>query len=207
MRTHLKRLVVCCSGSGSNLQALIDSEIGFNIVGVIVDRPCFAQERAKQANIDVVCVDRSVYENPDDFHTRIKAAVDAFVPDGIILAGYLSILRTEMTQAYHMRIINIHPSILPLFGGKGFYGSRVHQAVLDAGCKITGATVHFVETGVDQGPIIAQRCIPVYAADTVDDIAQRIHPVEHQLLIESVQLFCQSRLTVHGRMVFIEDEK
>lgn len=207
MRARLKRLVVFCSGSGSNLQALIDSKTGFNIVGVIVDRPCFAQERAQKAKIDVVCIDRNEYQNLDDFHAKMKETIDAFLPDGIILAGYLSILREDMTQAYPMQIINIHPSILPLFGGKGFYGSRVHQAVLDAGCKITGATVHFVETGVDQGPIIAQQSIPVYADDTVETIARRIHPIEHQLLVRSVQLFCQSRLSICDRKVFIAEEK
>ena len=203
----MSRLIVLCSGNGSNLQALIDAaaarEILAEIVGVLADRPCFALERAEKAGIPTTCIERKSYAQPLDFQKDMLAAMQAYTPDGVVLAGYLSILHEEAIQAFAHKMINVHPSLLPLFGGKGCYGHRVHQAVLDAGCKVTGATVHFVEYGVDQGPIIAQQCIPVYAEDSADDIAKRIHPIEHELLVKSTALLCQGRLSIQGRMVHV----
>lgn len=205
----MSRLIVLCSGSGSNLQAILDAvsagEIPAQMVGVLADRPCFALARAEKSGIPITCIERSSYQNQRDFQNDMLAAMQGYAPDAVVLAGYISILNEETIQAFSHKIINVHPALLPLFGGKGFYGRHVHQAVLDAGCKVTGATVHFVEYGVDQGPIIAQQCIPVYANDSVEDIAERIHPIEHALLVESTKLLCGGKLSIKGRTVHIEE--
>lgn len=203
---QIERLAIFCSGNGSNLQAIIDAckekSILAEIVLVLVDRPCFALERAKQAGIATKLLDRKAAT----FHDEVILALRETRAEGIVLAGYLSILDSRLISAYPMKIINVHPSLLPLFGGKGFYGLRVHKAVLDAGCKISGATVHFVEEGVDKGPIIAQESISVYAEDRPEDIAERVHPIEHKILLQSLSLFCEGRLSVQGRMVHISEE-
>lgn len=209
MSRAIKRLVVLCSGSGSNLQALMDAIsagiLPAEIVGVVADRPCFALKRAEQAGMEAMEIDRKTYNKVDEFQQKILDCVTAWQPDCIVLAGYLSIMNRTFVAMYPDCIINIHPAILPMFGGKGFYGERVHRAVLEAGCKITGATVHFVNEEIDQGAIIAQDSIPVYAKDTPDSIAERIHPLEHKLLVESVTLFCQEKLHRVGKIVEIDD--
>ena len=121
----------------------------------------------------------------------------------MILAGYLSILGKQMIEAYPNKIINIHPSLIPSFCGKGYYGLRVHQAVLDYGAKVSGATVHFVDEGADTGPIILQRAVSVLPEDTAESLQQRILEVEHEILPEAVALFCADRLMVQGRKVTI----
>lgn len=125
------------------------------------------------------------------------------VREGIILAGYLSILSKEVVEAYAGRIINTHPALIPSFCGKGFYGNRVHQAVLDYGAKLSGATIHFVDEGADTGPIIMQEAVPVLPDDTVETLSARVLEVEHRILPESVALFCEDRLVLRGRTVHI----
>ena len=120
-----------------------------------------------------------------------------------MLAGYLSILGRQMIEAYPNKIINIHPSLIPSFCGKGYYGLRVHQAVLDYGAKVSGATVHFVDEGADTGPIILQQAVSVLPEDTAESLQQRILEIEHKILPEAVALFCAERLRVQGRKVTI----
>ena len=122
-------------------------------------------------------------------------------PDLICLAGYMRLLPAQVVQAYPMRILNIHPALLPLFGGKGMYGLKVHQAAIDSGMKITGCTVHFVDEGYDTGPIILQRCVPILDDDTPETLAARVLPLEHETYIEAIRLFVQGRLRVEGRRV------
>ncbi len=119
------------------------------------------------------------------------------------MAGYLSILGKRMIEAFPNKIINIHPSLIPSFCGKGYYGLKVHKAALEYGVKVSGATVHFVDEGADTGPIIAQRSVPVLPGDTPEMLQQRVLEVEHEILPEAVALFCQDRLKVQGRRVSI----
>lgn len=209
MPRTIKRMVVFCSGSGSNLQALMDAIsagiLPAEIVGVVADRACFALQRAQKAGIETSKIDRKGYAELNEFQKDILICVNAWEPDCIILAGYLSIMDRAFIEMYPDCVINIHPAILPMFGGKGFYGDRVHRAVLEAGCKITGATVHFVNEEIDQGAIIAQGSIPIYENDTPESIAERIHPLEHELLVKSATWFCQERLHRVGKIVKISE--
>lgn len=202
---QIRRLAVLLSGAGSNFQAVLDAtlrgDIDAEIVGVIADRPAKGLERAQNAGIPAHLVERGA----PDFHVALSATLRELAPDGIVLAGFLSILPPDVTAAYKNRIINIHPSLIPSFCGMGFYGARVHQAVLDYGCKISGVTVHFVDEGTDTGPIILQQAMEVRSDDTVTELAARVLKIEHQLLPRAVALLCAGKLRVEGRRVFIDE--
>lgn len=205
----IKTLAVMVSGTGSNLQMLIDrtksGDIPATITGVVADRPCRGLERAWDAGIPAKLVERKAFDQFSEFQAAMLVALKDTQAQAVITAGYLSILSKSITEAYPLRMINVHPSLLPAFGGTGCFGSRVHQMVLENGCKITGATVHFVEQEVDCGPIIAQGSIPVYWDDTPDTIAQRLHSLEHVLLGDAVKAFCEGRIHVTGRRVRIQE--
>lgn len=196
------RIAVLVSGGGTNLQTLIDSikkgDINGEIVAVISDREdAYALERARKHDIKAVFIHRKqLSENllPELHKLNIEL---------VVLAGFLSILDKELVKAYEERIINIHPSLIPSFCGKGFYGEKVHKAALDYGVKVSGATAHFVDEGTDSGPIILQESVPVYMEDTAETLAARVLQVEHRLLPAAVGLFCQGRLRIEGRKVNI----
>ena len=159
------RVAVCVSGGGTNLQAIIDAVASGKIAGTEIVRvisnkkDAYALERAAKAGIEAVCVSKEDHPDREAFEEALIAAVDAACADLIVLAGFLVVLPEKMIQKYRRRIINIHPSLIPSFCGKGFYGLRVHEAALERGVKITGATVHFVDEGTDTGPIIKRpRC-------------------------------------------------
>jgi phosphoribosylglycinamide formyltransferase-1 len=200
---------VLISGGGTNLQALIDAiEDGripdARIVVVISNRKtAYGLERARAHGIPAECVLKKDFESEEAFNGAILERLKFYRVDLVVLAGYLSILSPEVVRAYPNRIINIHPSLIPAFCGKGFYGERVHRAVLEYGVKITGATVHFVDEGTDTGPIILQRPVEVRDDDDVHSLAARVLEVEHQLLPEAVRLFVEGRLVVEGRKVRI----
>lgn len=124
----------------------------------------------------------------------------------VVLAGFLKILSREFVNEYKNRIINIHPSLIPSFSGQGYYGEKVHQAVLDYGVKYTGATVHFVDEGADTGPIILQEVVKVDNEDTVESLREKVLKVEHKILVEAVRLYCEGRLGLKGRKVIIDRE-
>lgn len=203
------KIVVLASGSGSNLQALIDAiacgTINGQIELVITDRlGAFALQRASNNGIAAVCIDRKAYSNKADFDLKLINNLNEVQPDLIILAGYLSILSSELIYKYHGKIINIHPSLLPAFGGKGFYGEKVHKAVIEYGTKISGATVHFVDENTDTGPIILQRSVDVLENDTPETLAKRVLCVEHSLIVKATELFCDKKLKQEGRNVRIQ---
>ena len=207
-----KRLVVMASGSGSDMQSIMDAidrgEIDGEIVLVIVSKHgAYAAERAKQHGIKTVEICLRDYPGKSEFFDANLAAIDEARPDGIILAGYLSILDRRITEKYANRIINIHPALIPSFCGDGFYGKRVHQAVIDYGAKISGATIHFVDEHADHGPIIMQETVPVYFEDTADTLAARVLELEHKILPKAVGLFCADRLHVIGRAVKIDEQE
>jgi len=206
----ITRVGVLVSGGGTNLQALMDAietqGIPAQIEVVISNKEkAFALERARKKGIPAIYINPKKFFARDDYDQQIKHIMDEKKIDLIVLAGYLSILGKKFVQSYQNRIINIHPSLIPSFCGPGFYGDRVHQAVLDYGVKVSGATVHFVDEGTDTGPIILQECVPVLQDDDIRSLANRVLKVEHRILPKAVKLFAEGRLQIISRRVFIRD--
>jgi phosphoribosylglycinamide formyltransferase 1 len=182
----MPRIAVFASGGGSNLQALIDSDAREHIVLVIADRPAAALQRARDAGIiDTIEFSRKAL-GKQRLSGEIQKALEAYRIDLIVLAGYLSIFTEEFSAAWRGKMINIHPALLPKFGGKGMYGHHVHEAVLAAGETESGCTVHFVGEGVDKGEIILQARVPVLEGDTPETLAARVLEEEHKALPEAV---------------------
>lgn len=187
------RVAVCVSGGGTNLQAIIDAVASGKIAGTEIVRvisnkkDAYALERAAKAGIEAVCVSKEDHPDREAFEEALIAAVDAACADLIVLAGFLVVLPEKMIQKYRRRIINIHPSLIPSFCGKGFYGLKVHEAALERGVKITGATVHFVDEGTDTGPIIKQKAVEVLENDTPEVLQRRVmEQAEWVLLPETI---------------------
>lgn len=189
------KIGVLVSGGGSNLQSLIDKsksgELQCNIEVVIGDRECYGVERAKEAGIDGYTLDRKQLKK--ELCREIDKIVSEKEVDLIVLAGFLSIIDEEFVNKWKGRIINIHPSLLPKFGGPGMYGIKVHEAVLKAGESESGCTVHYVDTGVDSGEIIAQRRVKVLEGDTPEVLQKRVLVEEHKLLPESITKIISER--------------
>lgn len=202
----LKKIAVLVSGRGSNLQTIIDNIEAGNINGkidvVISSRKnAYALERASKYNIDGVYIGKGNFTDIDKRNNKIIEELQKRRIDLIVLAGYMSILSEKLVKLYKNKIINIHPSLIPSFCGKGFYGSRVHEAVIEYGVKLTGATVHFVDEGTDTGPVILQEAVEVDFNDTVETLSKKVLKIEHKLLPLGVKLFCEDRLYVEGRKV------
>ena len=203
------RIAALVSGSGTNLQALIDQiEIG-NIPAsmevVLSNREdAYALERAKRHGIEGIYIGSKNFPNLKERNDRLERILEERKIDLILLAGYMQILEGTIIEKFRNRIINIHPSLIPSFCGQGFYGEHVHRAVLEYGVKVTGATVHFVDEGADTGPIILQKSVVVEAEDTVEQLAKRVLAVEHELLPLAVRLFAEGKLVVEGRKVKIK---
>lgn len=189
------KIGVLVSGGGSNLQSIIDKsqsgELQCEVEVVIGDRECYGVERAKEAGIDGYTLDRKVLKK--ELCREIDKIVSEKNVDLIVLAGFLSIIDEEFVNKWKGRIINIHPSLLPKFGGPGMYGIRVHEAVLKAGETESGCTVHYVDTGVDSGEIIAQRKVKVLEGDTPEVLQKRVLVEEHKLLPESITKIISER--------------
>lgn len=203
MTTNIGVLV---SGRGSNLQSIIDHvESGYlkdiKLSVVISDiKDAYALERAKMHGIDAVFIDPRAYGNKIEFEKKIIETLQLYGVDLVLLAGYMRILGSEVIQAYRDRIMNIHPALLPSF--KGLHGPK--QA-LEYGVKVAGCTVHFVDEGMDSGPIILQSCVPVKDDDTENTLASRILEQEHRIFPEAVKLFTEGKLKVDGRIVLRRD--
>lgn len=186
------KIAVLVSGGGTNLQSIIDSiEAGriqqAKICCIISSNPnAYALERAKKHRIRARVIGKAEYPDSADRTEALIATLKQEQTDLIVLAGYMNVLEPKLVQAYAGRIINIHPSLIPKFCGSGFYGKRVHQAVLDAEETESGATVHFVDEGVDTGEIILQRKVLVQPGDTADTLAARVLDVEHEILTEAI---------------------
>lgn len=194
------------SGGGTNLQAVLDAcadgRIPARVVGVISSNPqAFALQRATDAGVPYVVINKKQYDDADTHDAAVMQAIENFGGQAVVLAGYMSILGLGLVLRYP--IVNVHPALIPSFCGKGFYGLRVHKAVLDYGAKVSGATVHFVDEGTDTGPIIMQKCVEVKQDDTPETLAARVLKVEHEILVKSVALLCEGRLRVVGRTVQI----
>jgi len=174
------QLVILVSGGGTNLQAIMDaidkgSLENVKIAGVISNNPAaHALERARGRGIPAICVSPKDFTEREAFHRHLHAQIDGLAPDLIVTCGFLVKLPKSITSAYAGRIINIHPSLIPSFCGAGYHGLRVHEAALERGVKITGATVHFVDADLDTGPIIMQKAVAVWPGDTPEGLQRRV---------------------------------
>lgn len=186
------RISVLVSGGGTNLQAIIDSINAGKIKNgevacIISGNPgAYALERGRRSGIKTFVISKHEYPTMWERTDAIIKTLQEEKTDLVVLAGYMSVLEPKLVQAYKGRIINIHPSLIPAYCGKGFFGHHVHEAVIAAGEKESGATVHFVDEGVDTGPIIIQERVPVFESDTAQDLAQRVLEVEHKILTEAI---------------------
>ncbi|MDB8794185.1 phosphoribosylglycinamide formyltransferase [Romboutsia sp. 1001216sp1] len=192
---------VLVSGGGTNLQSIIDGTKFGNIKGnvnVVISNKenAYALQRAKHNDID------AIYETNED---KIIEILKKYKVDLVVLAGYLKIISPKFVSEFKDKIINIHPSLIPSFCGGGYYGEKVHQAVIDYGVKFTGATVHFVDEVADNGPIIMQKTVEVKQDDDAKTLSKRVLEVEHKILNESIRLFCENKLSIVGRRVFINE--
>jgi formyltetrahydrofolate-dependent phosphoribosylglycinamide formyltransferase len=203
---RLLNLAFLLSGSGRSLEnlqrAITESRLHARIAVVISSKAdAYGLERARQHGLDAVAVPRKAHADTVAFNATINAVLAHYTIDLVVLAGFLSLYQPPPGLAG--KVMNIHPALLPAFGGKGLYGDRVHRAVLDAGVKITGCTVHFADEQYDHGPIILQQAVPVMDDDTVDSLAARVFAAECTLYPQAIQLFAEDRLRVEGRRVRI----
>lgn len=195
------KIGVLISGGGTNLQAIIDGcenkSINGEVKVVISNKEeAYGLERARNHKITAIC---------EKDENKIIEILKENEVELVILAGYLKIVSPKLVDEYRNKIINIHPSLIPSFCGKGYYGEKVHQGVIDYGAKVTGATVHFVDEGADTGPIIIQKTVEVKQDDDAKKLAERVLEVEHEILTKSISMFCENKLTVNGRRVYIND--
>ena len=194
------KIAVLVSGGGTNLQSLIDAtkegSINGEIVLVVSNRlKAYGLQRARQAGIKAECI--------KDHHVLMQRLKEENI-ELVVLAGYLAIIPDEMIEQYHNQIINIHPSLIPSFCGPGFYGIHVHEQAFQRGVKVSGATVHFVSSVVDGGPIILQEAMDVSLASSPEEMQQMIlNNIEHRILPEAVRLFCDVKLIVENERVKI----
>ena len=198
-------LVVCVSGGGTNLQSIIDRIADGTLKDVAIRRViannpgAYALTRAKDAGIEGICISPKSYASRAEFNEALLRGVKEAEPDLVVLAGFLVAIPPEMIRAFPNRIINIHPSLIPSFCGVGYYGLKVHEAALKRGVKITGATVHFVDEGMDSGPIILQKAVGVEPGDTPEILQRRVmEQAEWKILPEAVALIAGGRLKVEG---------
>ncbi|MCE5193222.1 MAG: phosphoribosylglycinamide formyltransferase [Candidatus Cryosericum sp.] len=207
----MTRVAILASGNGTDCEAVLEAveqgRIHDAVVAIVVaDRPAGVLERARRHGVKGLLVDRRSLGRAS-YDAALRATMIEHRVDVIVLAGYLSVLDRETVARWRNHIINVHPSLIPAFCGHGFYGEHVHQAVLDAGVKLTGVTVHFVDEGTDTGPIIAQEAIPVLDDDDAASLGARVLEVEHRLLPWAVELYCRGRLSVDGHKVRIDKEE
>ena len=204
-------VIVLVSGGGTNLQAIIDAVetekiSNTRISGVISNnKNAYALVRAKKHGIENRCISPKDFETRAQFNEKFLEAVDGMKPDLIVLAGFLVVIPPKMTERYKNRIINIHPSLIPSFCGVGYYGLKVHEAALRRGVKLTGATVHFVDEGVDSGPIILQKAVEVLPGDTPEVLQRRVmEEAEWKILPKAIDMIANGELEPEFRKESIE---
>lgn len=207
----MMNIAVLVSGGGTNLQALIDAQNSGEIKNgritcVISSKDgVYALERAENNGIKTRVIPRAEYS---DIQSYTKAVTDALLEekaDLVVYAGFMTILDEQIVQAFPLKMMNVHPALIPSFCGKGYYGLHVHEAVLASGVKVTGATVHFVTEECDGGPIILQKCAEVKNGDTPEILQKRVmEQCEWKILPKAVSLFCEGRIKVNGRVTIIE---
>ena len=213
MKEQIKKIAVLVSGGGTNLQALIDAqergELGCGkITLVIASKPgVYALERAKNHGIDAQVLARREYESIAAYSRALTDALLAAEVDLVVLAGFLTIIDEQVYNAFPNRILNVHPALIPSFCGKGYYGLHVHEAALEKGVKVSGATVHIVTPECDAGPIVLQKAVEVKDDDTPETLQKRImEEAEWKILPAAVKLFCEERITVKDNRVYLKGE-
>lgn len=206
------KVAVLVSGGGTNLQAIIDAIdngviTNTQIVKVISNnKDAYALERAKNKGIDASCISPKDFADREQFNKALLKGVEDSGADLIVLAGFLVVIPKEMTEKYENRIINIHPSLIPSFCGKGFYGLKVHEEVLRRGVKVTGATCHFVDAGTDTGPIILQKAVEVKAQDTPEILQRRVmEEAEWIIMPKAISLIANGKIRVEEGKVLIAE--
>lgn len=206
------KIGVLVSGGGTNLQAIIDAMnakiiTNASIEVVISNNPnAYALERAKNNNINAVCISPKNFETRDEFNKALINKLDECNLDLVVLAGCMVVLPAELIKKYENRIINIHPALIPSFCGKGFYGLHVHEEVLKRGVKLTGATVHFVDEGTDTGPIILQKAVEVKTDDTPEILQKRVmEEAEWKIMPKAIDLIANGKVTIENRRVIITE--
>lgn len=211
--TNIKKIGVLVSGGGTNLQALIDAEKagglgGGKITLVISSKPdVYALERARNNGIEAITLARKDYDSVSDYSLALADRLSEAEIDLVVLAGFLTIIDKNMYERFENRILNVHPALIPAFCGKGYYGLRVHEAALEKGVKISGATVHIVTPECDAGPIVLQKAVEVKEGDTPEALQKRImEEAEWKILPEAVKLFCEDRITVKDGKTIIKGE-
>ena len=205
------RIAVLVSGGGTNLQAIIDGvnsgKIHNTEIAVVIsnNRKAYALDRARNNNIPAECISPKSFADREEFHRALLATIDSYNLDLIVLAGFLVVLPEELINKYRNRIINIHPSLIPSFCGKGHYGLHVHEAALGRGVKVTGATVHFVDDGTDTGPIILQKPVMIEQDDTPETLQRRVmEQAEWVILPQAIDLIAQGKVKVIDGKTVIE---
>lgn len=197
------KLVVCVSGGGTNLQAILDAVKSGQIKETQIlcvisnNHGAYALERAKQNGIEAQCISPNDFTDRESFNAAFLKEMDRLAPDLIVLAGFLVNIPSEIINRFEGRIINIHPSLIPSFCGKGYYGLKVHEAVLSRGVRVTGATVHFVDDGVDTGPILLQKAVEVMDGDTPEILQRRVmEQAEWIILPKAIDLIASGRVVL-----------
>ena len=206
------KVVVLVSGGGTNLQAIIDSiqkgvVTNTEIVAVISNnQTAYALERAKKAGIAAECISPKDFESREVFNEALLAGIKKYEPDLVVLAGFLVILPQALIQEYRNRLLNIHPSLIPSFCGTGYYGLKVHEAVLARGNKVTGATVHFVDEGTDTGPILLQKAVAVKYGDTPEILQKRVmEEAEWELLPKAIDAVANGKVLFEDGKAYIKE--
>ena len=200
------RLAVLISGGGTTLQNFLDriaaGALRAELAVVLASRAdAYGLERARRAGIPALVVARKAHADAARFNDALHAVLEPFAVDLVILAGFLSLFQPR--ARYARRVMNIHPALIPAFCGPGFYGHKVHEAVIESGARVSGCTVHFADDQYDHGPIILQGTVPVLDDDTPDALAARVHAVENELYPEAIRLWADGRLRIEGRRVRI----
>ena len=202
------KMAVLVSGGGTNLQAIIDKIADGGLtnaeISVVIsnNKNAYALERAKKHGIEALCISPKQYESRQQFNKALLAAIQSYQVDLVVLAGCLVVIPEIMVKAYPNKIINIHPALIPSFCGTGYYGLKVHEAVLERGVKVTGATVHFVDEGTDTGPIILQKAVEVQEGDTPEVLQRRVmEQAEWEIMPKAIDLIANDKIQVVDGLV------
>lgn len=213
MNNSVTKIAVLVSGGGTNLQALIDAEargeLGCGKISlVIASKPdVYALERAKNNGIEAIVLARKEYSDIAAYSKALADTLEQKGTDLVVLAGFLTIIDEQVYERFPNKILNVHPALIPSFCGKGYYGLRVHEAALEKGVKVSGATVHIVTPECDAGPIVLQKAVAVEEDDTPETLQRRImEEAEWKILPEAVKLFCEGRIRVENNKVYIKGE-
>jgi len=203
-------LIVLASGGGTNLQAILDNieagKVDAQIRAVISNNSkSGALERARKHNIPDIHLSHKQFATPEEFDQKFLSVLKEKETDLVVLAGYMKMLSPTVIREYKNKIINIHPALLPAFGGKGMYGIHVHEAVIESGVKVTGVTVHTVDEIYDHGPILFQKCVPISSDDTPESLQKRVLPHEHEAYSKVIQLFAEGKIEIKDNRAFIRE--